>query len=96
MAEWNNPPETLVVWIFYQSGDLAFIYGVSGCATGGIIADIELDFDDDQFENGDGDYMCSAKFQKAQVGELGMVEIAAHWELDVIAFRSIDQMEQSI
>lgn len=67
-----------------------------GYACTNIIAEIEADLCSDAadlLDKGDGDYLFRATYFEGQYGEYGVCEIAPCWELSLLGFRAMPEVE---
>ena len=91
--EFDTPCQT-TIQVFWQKGDEPFITAANGPITLEAMTELSEECQEcipETFDEGDGDYLFSTRFNQAQIGEHGQIEIPAHWELDLLKFRSMDE-----
>ena len=101
--KWPAGTSPAIIQVFYQKGDVPFVYGVNGWMTQESITEINTEiaeYADVYFEEGNGDYLLRALYFEGQsCPESGRWEIAPCWQLEFIEFRAIEkpsQQEESI
>jgi hypothetical protein len=80
----------MVVEVFHQAGDPAFVSGAHGRITGGMIEDIEKELTNEDFNRGDGLYLFVPTWVHPQIGDEGRVELPGYWDLELVGFKTIE------
>lgn len=78
--------------VFAQEGDPAFVCGGDGHITSHLIEEVEKDLEELRVEllnKGDGQYLFTARYQKAEYGFEGRMESPAYFDLSFVAFNPL-------